>query len=181
MQVVNFRGNVQSRLRKLSEGAVSATLLAYAGLKRLNLTDSITKILEIDDMLPAVAQVILSSAHIVDTCTIPVQPLLPSAGPQEATTFKLSEGFDGTFQHHNEPPDTLEEDRQGQAEKGYLARKHMTSTSGNFPQKQGNWPHCCCLCNSRWATLTEHQLFMAKAGKLVLYFSVKLVLSESRD
>ena len=59
MQVVNFRGNVQSRLRKLSEGTVSATLLAYAGLKRLNLTDAITKILEIDDMLPAVAQVML--------------------------------------------------------------------------------------------------------------------------
>ena len=56
-QVVNFRGNVQSRLRKLNEGVVAATLLAYAGLKRLNLTDSITKILEVDDMLPAVAQV----------------------------------------------------------------------------------------------------------------------------
>ena len=57
VQVVNFRGNVQSRLRKLSEGTVSATLLAYAGLKRLGLTDSITAILEIEDMLPAVAQV----------------------------------------------------------------------------------------------------------------------------
>jgi len=33
--VVNFRGNVQSRLRKLSEGAVDATLLAYAGYATL--------------------------------------------------------------------------------------------------------------------------------------------------
>ncbi|XP_027909703.1 porphobilinogen deaminase, chloroplastic isoform X1 [Vigna unguiculata] len=52
----NFRGNVQTRLRKLSEGVVQATLLALAGLKRLNMTENVTSILSIDDMLPAVAQ-----------------------------------------------------------------------------------------------------------------------------
>ena len=36
--MVNFRGNVQSRIRKLSEGVVSATLLALAGLRRLDMT-----------------------------------------------------------------------------------------------------------------------------------------------
>ena len=36
---------------------MQATLLAYAGLKRLNMADKLTMILEIDDMLPAVAQV----------------------------------------------------------------------------------------------------------------------------
>ena len=56
LQVINFRGNVQSRLRKLSEGACAATLLAYAGLKRLDLADKATSILSEDDMLPAVAQ-----------------------------------------------------------------------------------------------------------------------------
>lgn len=55
-QVENFRGNVQTRLRKLNEGACSATLLALAGLKRLDMTEHITKILEIDEMLPAVSQ-----------------------------------------------------------------------------------------------------------------------------
>jgi hydroxymethylbilane synthase len=55
-EVVNFRGNVQSRLRKLEEGDVTATLLAYAGLKRLDLTDQITSVLSLEDMLPAVAQ-----------------------------------------------------------------------------------------------------------------------------
>mmetsp|Transcript_1608 Transcript_1608/g.5314 ORF Transcript_1608/g.5314 Transcript_1608/m.5314 type:complete len:391 (-) Transcript_1608:177-1349(-) len=55
-QVVNFRGNVQSRLRKLEEGDVAATLLAYAGLRRLDLEDKITSVLSLDDMLPAVAQ-----------------------------------------------------------------------------------------------------------------------------
>ncbi|XP_047317475.1 porphobilinogen deaminase, chloroplastic [Impatiens glandulifera] len=52
----NFRGNVQTRLRKLNEGVVQATLLALAGLKRLNMTENVTSILSIEDMLPAVAQ-----------------------------------------------------------------------------------------------------------------------------
>lgn len=52
----NFRGNVQTRLRKLNEGVVQATLLALAGLKRLSMTENVTNILAIDDMLPAVAQ-----------------------------------------------------------------------------------------------------------------------------
>ena len=56
-QVVNFRGNVQSRLRKLNEKVVDATLLAYAGLKRLDMADKLTAILDTEDMLPAVAQV----------------------------------------------------------------------------------------------------------------------------
>ncbi|GAB4832139.1 hypothetical protein Ancab_006156 [Ancistrocladus abbreviatus] len=52
----NFRGNVQTRLRKLNEGQVQATLLALAGLKRLNMTENVTSVLPIDEMLPAVAQ-----------------------------------------------------------------------------------------------------------------------------
>ncbi|KAL3851047.1 hypothetical protein ACJIZ3_012929 [Penstemon smallii] len=54
--VENFRGNVQTRLRKLNEGVVQATLLALAGLKRLSMTETVTCVLSIDDMLPAVAQ-----------------------------------------------------------------------------------------------------------------------------
>lgn len=56
-QVVNFRGNVQTRLRKLSENVVDATLLAVAGLNRMNMQDVATAILDMDEMLPAVAQV----------------------------------------------------------------------------------------------------------------------------
>uniref|UniRef100_A0A2P2JY39 Porphobilinogen deaminase, chloroplastic n=1 Tax=Rhizophora mucronata TaxID=61149 RepID=A0A2P2JY39_RHIMU len=52
----NFRGNVQTRLRKLNEGVVQATLLALAGLNRLNMTENVSSILSVDDMLPAVAQ-----------------------------------------------------------------------------------------------------------------------------
>ncbi|KAK9058095.1 hypothetical protein SSX86_022935 [Deinandra increscens subsp. villosa] len=52
----NFRGNVQTRLKKLNDGVVVATLLALAGLKRLNMTEHVSSILSIDAMLPAVAQ-----------------------------------------------------------------------------------------------------------------------------
>jgi len=56
LKVVNFRGNVQSRLRKLNEGVVDATMLAYAGLKRMEMTEHATQVIEWDEMLPAVAQ-----------------------------------------------------------------------------------------------------------------------------
>ncbi|KAK4759824.1 hypothetical protein SAY87_022955 [Trapa incisa] len=52
----NFRGNVQTCLRNLDEGIVHATLLALAGLKKLSMTENVTSVLPIDDMLPAVAQ-----------------------------------------------------------------------------------------------------------------------------
>lgn len=56
LKVVNFRGNVQTRLRKLDEEVVDATMLAYAGLKRLNMAHVATQILDMDEMLPAVSQ-----------------------------------------------------------------------------------------------------------------------------
>lgn len=54
--VVTFRGNVQTRLRKLAEGEVHATLLAHAGLRRLGLEDQITAELPIDGFPPAPGQ-----------------------------------------------------------------------------------------------------------------------------
>ena len=42
LAVVPFRGNVETRLRKLDDGEVDATLLALAGLKRLGLADAAT-------------------------------------------------------------------------------------------------------------------------------------------
>lgn len=47
---------MQTRLKKLNDGVVQATLLALAGLKRLSMTEHVSSILSIDDMLPAVAQ-----------------------------------------------------------------------------------------------------------------------------
>ena len=56
LKVGLFRGNVQTRLRKLDEGEADATFLAMAGLNRLGMTDVATTALEVDEMLPAVAQ-----------------------------------------------------------------------------------------------------------------------------
>jgi len=56
LKCVNFRGNVQTRLKKLNENIVDATLLALAGLKRMEMTQHLTAVLEWDEMLPAVAQ-----------------------------------------------------------------------------------------------------------------------------
>lgn len=56
LKVVNIRGNVQTRLRKIEAGEADATLLALAGLKRLGLTEVATAVIPLEDMLPAVAQ-----------------------------------------------------------------------------------------------------------------------------
>lgn len=56
LNVVGFRGNVQTRLKKLEEGVAAATFLAVAGLKRLKLEDRITAMIPTERMLPAVAQ-----------------------------------------------------------------------------------------------------------------------------
>ena len=56
LKVVGFRGNVETRLRKLADGIAEATFLACAGLNRLGMQDRITAAIETDVMLPAVAQ-----------------------------------------------------------------------------------------------------------------------------
>ncbi|MFY9211257.1 MAG: hydroxymethylbilane synthase [Aestuariivita sp.] len=56
LQVVEFRGNVQTRLRKLAEGVAECTFLAMAGLNRLQMDEVPKHAISPDDMLPAVAQ-----------------------------------------------------------------------------------------------------------------------------
>src|SRR5271166_6678786 len=60
LAIVNLRGNVETRLRKLDEGAADATLLALAGLKRLGLAHKATAVLAIEEFLPAVGQGIIA-------------------------------------------------------------------------------------------------------------------------
>jgi hydroxymethylbilane synthase len=56
LKVVPLRGNVETRLRKVAEGEVDATLLALAGLRRLGLDSHATAILDPEEMLPAAGQ-----------------------------------------------------------------------------------------------------------------------------
>ncbi len=55
LKLIEFRGNVQTRMRKLDEGVAAATFLAMAGLNRLHLAVA-QRPVEPEDMLPAVAQ-----------------------------------------------------------------------------------------------------------------------------
>ncbi|MEP4196544.1 MAG: hydroxymethylbilane synthase [Aliishimia sp.] len=56
LNVVEFRGNVQTRLRKLADGVAECTFLACAGLNRLEMPDVPATPIAPEDMLPAVAQ-----------------------------------------------------------------------------------------------------------------------------
>jgi hydroxymethylbilane synthase len=56
LRLVEIRGNVETRLRKLSTDNLDALILAEAGLERLELADRITEILDPAWMVPAVGQ-----------------------------------------------------------------------------------------------------------------------------
>ena len=55
-KVIMFRGNVQTRLRKLADGVAEATLLAAAGLSRLGMSHIVADYLDEEAFLPACAQ-----------------------------------------------------------------------------------------------------------------------------
>jgi hydroxymethylbilane synthase len=56
LHLVNLRGNVETRLRKLDEQNLDAIVLAEAGLRRLGLESTITELLDPQWMFPAVGQ-----------------------------------------------------------------------------------------------------------------------------
>lgn len=56
LQLVEFRGNVQTRMRKLEDGVAVATFLAMAGLNRLGMAHVARSAIAPEEMLPAVAQ-----------------------------------------------------------------------------------------------------------------------------
>ncbi|HET8539402.1 MAG TPA: hydroxymethylbilane synthase [Anaeromyxobacter sp.] len=88
------RGNVETRLRKASEG-LDAVVLAYAGLRRLGLAEQATHVLSAEEMLPAVAQGALA---------------LEARGSDAATLARLA---------RLEDPETRV---RTEAERGFLAR-----------------------------------------------------------
>jgi len=56
LRVVDIRGNIETRLRKLTSGAYDAVILAAAGLERLHLESKRAEVLPISLMLPAIGQ-----------------------------------------------------------------------------------------------------------------------------
>ncbi len=70
LDIQMVRGNVETRLRKASEG-LDAVVLAYAGLRRLGLDGHATQVFSPDEMLPAVAQGALAlEARASDAATL---------------------------------------------------------------------------------------------------------------
>jgi len=70
LDIQMVRGNVETRLRKASEG-LDAVVLAYAGLRRLGLGQHATQVFSPEEMLPAVAQGALAlEARGVDVATL---------------------------------------------------------------------------------------------------------------
>jgi hydroxymethylbilane synthase len=69
LRFIDFRGNVETRLRKLEEGLADATLLALAGLERLGLASHVTSVLSAEEMLPAVAQGAIGITSRTDDAT----------------------------------------------------------------------------------------------------------------
>lgn len=61
LKIVEFRGNVQTRLGKLRDGIAEATLLAAAGLNRLGQIDVAAGIIPFEDILPAAGQGIVAA------------------------------------------------------------------------------------------------------------------------
>lgn len=65
LEMVEFRGNVQTRLKKLQDGVAVATILARAGLNRLEQAD-LGATIPVDQLLPAVAQGAIGIQQKVD-------------------------------------------------------------------------------------------------------------------
>jgi hydroxymethylbilane synthase len=94
LRIETVRGNVETRLRKASEG-LDAVVLAHAGLRRLGLADRVTYVFPPEEMLPAVAQGALA---------------IQARAGDEATLARLR------------PLDHLLTRVQVEAERGFLAR-----------------------------------------------------------
>ncbi len=56
LEVVNMRGNVETRIRKMEEQGLDGIILAYAGVKRLGFEQCISEIIAVEKIMPAVGQ-----------------------------------------------------------------------------------------------------------------------------
>lgn len=87
IEAVEFRGNVDTRLRKLSEGQVDAILLAAAGLDRLEKTEWVRERLDPHDFCPAAGQGSLGiETRKGDTATIAAVAFLNDLATRYAVT-----------------------------------------------------------------------------------------------
>jgi hydroxymethylbilane synthase len=136
LTVVEFRGNVQTRMKKLADGVAEATFLAVAGLRRLGMTEAIAAVIEPEEMLPAVAQ----GAIGIETreADAAVRALLAPIGCAETETRLAAEraflaGLDGSCRTPIGGLATLEGDRltlRGEIVRPDGSERHATTREG---------------------------------------------------
>ena len=76
--IVTLRGNVDTRLRKLAAGGCAATVLAFAGLKRLGMAERADVVLDPDAMVPAAGQGIVGITVRADATDLRALPRPPN-------------------------------------------------------------------------------------------------------
>jgi hydroxymethylbilane synthase len=96
LRVVEFRGNVATRMRKLEEGIADATLLAMAGLNRLGLQNHVASVIEVWDFLPAVGQGAIGIETRIDDHRVR-ELLAPVNHPATATALHAERAFLATL------------------------------------------------------------------------------------
>jgi hydroxymethylbilane synthase len=92
LTIVELRGNVDTRLRKLEEGAADAIVLAAAGLKRLGLTPAACMALPPEEFLPAIGQGTLALEARADDERVAVA-LRPLDDPTTAAATRAERAF----------------------------------------------------------------------------------------
>ena len=92
LKIVNIRGNVGTRMRKMREGDVDATLLALAGLKRLGHDEWINNAIALDVMLPAPSQGAISIESRRGDARMDAA-LAPLNHAETATTVQVERAF----------------------------------------------------------------------------------------
>jgi hydroxymethylbilane synthase len=60
LNIIDIRGNLQTRFKKFEENGYDGMILAYAGVKRLGMENKITQIIPVEIMLPAVSQGVMA-------------------------------------------------------------------------------------------------------------------------
>ncbi|MBX2811264.1 MAG: hydroxymethylbilane synthase [Myxococcales bacterium] len=89
IRIEEIRGNVQTRLQRMEERGMDATLLAYAGLTRLELTALASEVLSPEQCLPAIGQGILAVETRVDA--VDVNAVISALDDPEARAAALAE------------------------------------------------------------------------------------------
>jgi hydroxymethylbilane synthase len=87
IEVVALRGNVDTRLRRVTDGELDGVVLAYAGLRRLGRGDEVTEVLDPIQVLPAPAQGALAiECRTSDETALAVLAALDHADTRAAVT-----------------------------------------------------------------------------------------------